>query len=306
MPTGWRTVRDDGTGAWTAFVNYLSFTGASRDAAVAAGLKSPFTALVSSSAVAAGHPSSDTTIASSPERSEGVPLVEGKRKRQEAFNDGEIDEKYYDAKSDDDDEEEVKYEDVDVEEFETLLKDTADYLRSINSRISATNTTNSTMNDLPISTKFMSSSKSAFSRVGSITSSNALRSTNSTNATAPPSNEATRIVTPTTEDSTEDAEKVNTTRTEECNAEDSDVNDSSKRSSSGYYQDLEGNWTSWIHCAEDEKGLTDAGVELAKTTLQDDPRQGTHQAGIHAVTPLKILKLSFLLPIVQGILPCVS
>ena len=207
------------------------------------------------------------------------------------------------AKSDDDDEEEVKYEDVDVEDFETLLKDTADYLRSINSRISATNTTNSTMNDLPISTKFMSSSKSAFSRVGSITSSNALCSTNSTNATAPPSNEATRIVTPTTEDSTEDAEKVNTTRTEECNAEDSDVNDSSKRSSSGYYQDLEGNWTSWIHCAEDEKGLTDAGVELAKTTLQDDPRQGTHQAGLHAVTPLTVLKLSFLLPIVQGILP---
>ena len=88
---------------------------------------------------------------------------------------GEIDEKYYDAKSDDDDEEEVKYEDVDVEEFETLLKDTADYLHSINSRMSATNTNNNAMSDLPISTKFMSSSKSAFSRVGSITSSNALR-----------------------------------------------------------------------------------------------------------------------------------
>jgi len=68
------------------------------------------------------------------------------------------------------------------------------------------------------------------------------------------------------------------------------VNDSSKRSSGTYYyQDLEGNWTSSIQCAvtnedEDEKELIDAGVELAKTNLQDDPRQGTHQGGIHIVT----------------------
>jgi hypothetical protein len=112
------------------------------------------------------------------------------------------------------------------------------------------------------------------------------RLTSSTNATAHPTNEATRIVTPTTEDSTEDAEKVNTMRTEECNAEDSDVNDSSKRSSSGYYQDLEGNWTSWTHCAEDEKGLTDAASNLPRPlykTILDRVR--THQAGLHAVTP---------------------
>ena len=93
--------------------------------------------------------------------------------------------------------------------------------------------------------------------------------------------------------------------TEECNA--ADVNDSSKRSSGTYYyQDLEGKWTKSIHCAftnEDEKELTDAGVELAKTTLQDNPSLGTHQGGIHTVTPLALLKSSFLLPMVQGILP---
>jgi len=127
-----------------------------------------------------------------------------------------------------------------------------------------------------------------------------LRSTNSTNATAPPTNERTRIVTPPTENSTEDAEEVTTTTR-------TSVSHVSVRSPKTYRMDENGSWVQSIltHYMDPiSKEILARAVNHVTHILPDQPFPYTNEDGIDNVTSITHLKEEGHLPtLIDAFLP---
>jgi len=100
---------------------------------------------------------------------------EGKWKRKEAFNDDEDGEKYYGAENDDNDDDD-NFDIVGMEEFFADYSHLTAVGTNANNNIISTTHINNTVKDLPITIRAISSSNSAFNRVISSTSANALHS----------------------------------------------------------------------------------------------------------------------------------